>query len=161
MALYASKIISYAQGYALMDAMAKESGWEINNGGVALMWRGGCIIRSAFLGKIKEAFDRDPKLANLLLDPYFAAEIGNAPRPAGGGRLRRAVTPGSRCRRCPRPWPTSTATAPAGCRPTCSRPSATTSAPTPTSGSTSPRGQFFHTNWTGRGGEITAGSYQG
>ena len=61
MALYASKIISYAQGYALMNAMAKESGWEINNGGVALMWRGGCIIRSAFLGKIKEAFDREPE----------------------------------------------------------------------------------------------------
>jgi 6-phosphogluconate dehydrogenase len=78
MALYASKIISYAQGYALMDAMAKESGWEINKGGVALMWRGGCIIRSAFLGKIKEAFDRNPKLSNLLLDPYFTSEMGRA-----------------------------------------------------------------------------------
>src|SRR5215211_3041555 len=75
MALYASKIISYAQGYALLNAMAAESGWTINNGGVALMWRGGCIIRSAFLGKIKDAFDRDPDLANLLLDPYFTAEI--------------------------------------------------------------------------------------
>ncbi|MBV8609800.1 MAG: decarboxylating NADP(+)-dependent phosphogluconate dehydrogenase, partial [Singulisphaera sp.] len=62
MALYASKIISYAQGYVLMNAMAKESGWKMNNGGIALMWRGGCIIRSAFLGKIKEAFDRDPDL---------------------------------------------------------------------------------------------------
>ena len=79
MALYASKIISYAQGYALMNAMAKESSWEINNGGVALMWRGGCIIRSAFLGKIKEAFDRDPKLTNLLLDPYFTAQIEQGP----------------------------------------------------------------------------------
>ena len=78
MALYASKIISYAQGYALMNAMAKDSGWEINNGGVALMWRGGCIIRSAFLGKIKEAFDHNPKLANLLLDPYFTGEINRA-----------------------------------------------------------------------------------
>ncbi len=74
-ALYASKIISYAQGFALMNAMANESKWEINKGGVALMWRGGCIIRSAFLGKIKEAFDRNPKLANLLLDPYFRGEI--------------------------------------------------------------------------------------
>ena len=74
-ALYASKIISYAQGFALMDAMGRESKWEINKGGVALMWRGGCIIRSAFLGKIKEAFDRDPKLPNLLLDPYFRGEI--------------------------------------------------------------------------------------
>ena len=58
-----------------MDAMARESKWEINRGGVALMWRGGCIIRSAFLGKIKEAFDRDPKLTNLLLDPYFQSEV--------------------------------------------------------------------------------------
>src|SRR5260370_42445495 len=78
MALYASKIISYAQGFALLNAMAKESGWTINNGAVALMWRGGCIIRSVFLGKIKEAFDRNPKLTNLLVDPYFAAEIDRA-----------------------------------------------------------------------------------
>src|SRR6185437_10583613 len=78
MALYASKIISYAQGYALMNSMSRDSGWEINNGGVALMWRGGCIIRSAFLGKIKEAFDRDPKLPNLLLDPFFKGEIERA-----------------------------------------------------------------------------------
>ena len=88
-ALYASKIVSYAQGFALMNAMAKESGWKLNNGGIALMWRGGCIIRSAFLGKIKEAFDRNPKLANLLVDPYFAAELQRR-RPAGGGRLPRA-----------------------------------------------------------------------
>ena len=63
---------------SVMNAMAKESGWTINNGAVALMWRGGCIIRSAFLGKIKEAFDRNPKLTNLLVDPYFAAEIERA-----------------------------------------------------------------------------------
>ena len=74
-ALYTSKIISYAQGFALLRAMAKESGWTINNGAVALMWRGGCIIRSVFLGKIKEAFDRNPQLTNLLVDPYFAKEI--------------------------------------------------------------------------------------
>src|SRR5262249_42102635 len=78
MALYASKIISYAQGYALMNAMGKEAGWEFNNGGVALMWRGGCIMRSAFLGKIKEAFDCNPGLTNLLLDPYFTGEIKRA-----------------------------------------------------------------------------------
>src|SRR5881409_428184 len=78
MALLASKIISYAQGYALMNAMSKETGWEINNGGVALMWRGGCIIRSAFLGNIKAAFDRDPKLTNLVLDPFFASELARA-----------------------------------------------------------------------------------
>src|SRR5207248_4460400 len=78
MALYASKIISYAQGFALLRAMAKESAWTINNGAVALMWRGGCIIRSVFLGKIKEAFDRNPNLPNLLVDPYFAAEVEKA-----------------------------------------------------------------------------------
>ncbi len=78
MALYASKIISYAQGFALLRAMAKESGWTINNGAVALMWRGGCIIRSVFLGKIKEAFDRDPNLTNLVIDSYFAAELERA-----------------------------------------------------------------------------------
>src|SRR4029077_1699191 len=70
-ALYASKIISYAQGYMLMRAAAKEYKWNLNYGGVALMWRGGCIIRSAFLGKIKEAFDKNPKLMNLLLDDFF------------------------------------------------------------------------------------------
>jgi len=78
MALYAAKIVSYAQGYALMAAQAKASKWELNNGGIALMWRGGCIIRSAFLGKIKEAFDKNPKLVNLMVDPYFAAELGKA-----------------------------------------------------------------------------------
>src|SRR4051812_14940619 len=89
MALYASKICSYAQGFALMNAQAKESGWTINNGAVALMWRGGCIIRSVFLGKIKEAFDRDAHLTNLLVDPYFAGEVGKAQ--AG---WRRAVAAG-------------------------------------------------------------------
>ena len=90
-ALYASKIISYAQGYALMDAMGRESKWEINKGGVALMWRGGCIIRSAFLGKIKEAFDRDPKLPNLLLDPYFTGEIARCQTGWRRGRRRGRV----------------------------------------------------------------------
>ena len=74
-ALYASKIVSYAQGYMLMRAAAKEYGWNLNYGGIALMWRGGCIIRSRFLGKIKEAYDKNPKLANLLLDDYFRGEI--------------------------------------------------------------------------------------
>src|SRR5207302_1755098 len=77
-ALYASKVVSYEQGFALMRAMGKEAGWKINMGGVALMWRGGCIIRSAFLGKIKEAFDRDADLTNLLVDPYFAGEMNKA-----------------------------------------------------------------------------------
>ena len=74
-ALYASKIISYTQGYMLMGEAAKEYGWNLNLGGIALMWRGGCIIRSAFLGKIKEAFDKNPDLTNLLLDDYFKAEV--------------------------------------------------------------------------------------
>jgi len=79
-ALYASKIISYAQGYMLMRAAAKEYGWNLNYGGIALMWRGGCIIRSAFLGKIKEAFERNAKLTNLLLDPFFKKAIKDAQR---------------------------------------------------------------------------------
>src|SRR5215813_8604150 len=74
-ALYASKIVSYAQGYMLMRAAAKEYNWNLNYGGIALMWRGGCIIRSAFLGKIKEAFDKNPKLLNLLLDDFFRKAI--------------------------------------------------------------------------------------
>jgi 6-phosphogluconate dehydrogenase len=74
-ALYASKIISYAQGYMLMRAAAAEYKWNLNYGGIALMWRGGCIIRSRFLGKIKEAYDTNPKLVNLLLDNYFRGEI--------------------------------------------------------------------------------------
>jgi 6-phosphogluconate dehydrogenase len=76
--LYASKIISYAQGYQLMRAAAKEYGWNLNYGGIALIWRGGCIIRSAFLGKIKEAFDRNPELENLLLDPFFSEAVEKA-----------------------------------------------------------------------------------
>src|SRR2546430_7371188 len=79
-ALYASKIISYAQGYMLMRAAAKEYNWNLNYGGIALMWRGGCIIRSVFLGKIKEAFEENPKLTNLLLAPFFGKAIKDAQR---------------------------------------------------------------------------------
>jgi len=77
-ALYASKIISYAQGYMLMREMAKVSGWKLRYGDIALMWRGGCIIRSQFLGNIKQAFDKNPQLENLLLDDFFATEIKKA-----------------------------------------------------------------------------------
>ena len=70
-ALYVSKLLSYAQGYSLMHQAASTYGWNLNYGGIALMWRGGCIIRSRFLSKIKEAFDKDPELENLLLDDYF------------------------------------------------------------------------------------------
>ncbi|MEO7300429.1 MAG: decarboxylating NADP(+)-dependent phosphogluconate dehydrogenase, partial [Verrucomicrobiota bacterium] len=79
-ALYASKIVSYAQGYMLMRAAAAENKWNLNYGGIALMWRGGCIIRSRFLGDIKVAFDKNPKLSNLLLDPFFRKAIKNSQR---------------------------------------------------------------------------------
>ncbi|MGB9146439.1 MAG: decarboxylating NADP(+)-dependent phosphogluconate dehydrogenase, partial [Acidobacteriaceae bacterium] len=74
-ALYCSKIISYAQGYMLLREAAKEYGWRVNMGGIALMWRGGCIIRSRFLGKIKEAYDKQPELHNLLFDSFFAGAL--------------------------------------------------------------------------------------
>ena len=77
-ALYASKIVSYAQGYALLRDAANMYSWDLNYGGIALMWRGGCIIRSAFLGKIKEAFDKNPQLPNLLLDPFFKEKVDAA-----------------------------------------------------------------------------------
>ncbi len=77
-ALYASKIISYAQGYSLMKAAATEYKWKLNYGGIALMWRGGCIIRSAFLSKIKDAYDNNPEMTNLLLDPFFKGELDKA-----------------------------------------------------------------------------------
>jgi 6-phosphogluconate dehydrogenase len=77
-ALYASKVVSYAQGYLLMREAAKEYKWNLNYGGIALMWRGGCIIRSVFLGKIKEAFDKKSDLENLLLDPFFKGIIEDA-----------------------------------------------------------------------------------
>ena len=98
-ALYASKIISYAQGFALMDAMARESKWEINKGAVALMWRGGCIIRSAFLGKIKEAFDRDPRLANLAARSLFPGRDRPLPARAGAAPAARRSPEESHCRR--------------------------------------------------------------
>ena len=89
-ALYASKIISYAQGYTLMRTAAKTYGWNLNYGGIALMWRGGCIIRSVFLGKIKEAYDKNPELSNLLLDPYFEDDDrGAGPRVARPSRRLR------------------------------------------------------------------------
>jgi 6-phosphogluconate dehydrogenase len=157
-ALYASKIISYAQGYALMNAMGKESGWEFNNGGVALMWRGGCIIRSAFLGKIKEAFDRNPKLTNLLLDPYFTGEIAAAQ--AGWRRAcALAVSQG-----IPIPAISSALAYFDGYR-TGRLPANLLQAQRDYFGAHTyervdrPRGQFFHTNWTGRGGTTSSTTY--
>ena len=158
MALYASKLISYAQGYALMNAMGKESGWKFNNGGVALMWRGGCIIRSAFLGKIKEAFDRDPALNNLLLSPYFIEQITKAQ--AGWRRVcAAAVTYG-----IPLPAITSALAYFDGYR-TARLPANLLQAQRDFFGAHTyervdkPRGQFFHTNWTGRGGTTSSSTY--
>jgi 6-phosphogluconate dehydrogenase len=157
-ALYASKIISYAQGFALLNAMAKESGWTINNGGVALMWRGGCIIRSAFLGKIKEAFDRNPGLTNLLLDPYFHTEVEKA-QTGWRHACAAAVTQG-----IPLPAMTSALSYYDGYR--CGRlPANLLQAQRDYFGAHTyeridrPRGQFFHTNWTGRGGTTSSTTY--
>jgi 6-phosphogluconate dehydrogenase len=158
MALYASKIISYAQGFALLNAMARESGWTIDNGAVALMWRGGCIIRSVFLGKIKEAFDRNRKLTNLLVDPYFAAELEQA-LPG----WRRAVAAGI-SNGIPLPAMSAALAYFDGYR--CARlPANLLQAQRDYFGAHTyervdrPRGQFFHTNWTGRGGTTASTTY--
>ena len=89
-AMYASKLTSYAQGYMLMKEAAKEYKWDLNYGGIALLWRGGCIIRSTFLGKIKAAYDKNPKLTNLLLDPYFKKIMANC-QDHGGKSLQRGA----------------------------------------------------------------------
>ena len=158
MALYASKIISYAQGFALLNAMARESGWTINNGAVALMWRGGCIIRSVFLGKIKEAFDRNAKLTNLLVDAYFAQEVERA-QPG----WRRAVGAGI-VHGIPLPAMSAALAYFDGYR--CGRlPANLLQAQRDYFGAHTyervdrPRGQFFHTNWTGRGGTTASTTY--
>jgi 6-phosphogluconate dehydrogenase len=157
-ALYASKIVSYAQGYMLMRAAAKEYGWNLNYGGIALMWRGGCIIRSRFLGKIKDAYDKTPKLSNLMLDDYFRGEI----------------------KRCQKGWRNIVATAAKKGIPVPAFSTALAfydqyrSAVLPANllqaqrdyfGAHTyervdkPRGEFFHTNWTGRGGTTSSGTY--
>ena len=158
-ALYAAKLISYTQGYMLFRSASDEHDWDLNYGGIALMWRQGCIIRSAFLGKIKEAFDSNPNLSNLLLDDYFKAQIDSAqaawrrivakavelgiPTPATGSAL--AFYDGYRRQRLPANM---------------------IQAQRDYFGAHTyervdkPRGDYFHTNWTGEGGDTTAGSYQ-
>ncbi|MBM3838437.1 MAG: decarboxylating NADP(+)-dependent phosphogluconate dehydrogenase [Verrucomicrobia bacterium] len=157
-ALYASKIVSYAQGYMLMRAAAQEYKWNLNYGGIALMWRGGCIIRSRFLGKIKEAYDNNPKLVNLMLDNYFRGEI----------------------KKCQKGWRNAVATA---AKKGISVPAFSTAlafydqyraerlpanllqAQRDYFGAHTyerldqPRGKFFHTNWTGRGGDVSSSTY--
>jgi 6-phosphogluconate dehydrogenase len=157
-ALYASKIVSYAQGYQLMRAAAEEYHWNLNYGGIALMWRGGCIIRSVFLGKIKDAFTADAGLTNLLLDPFFQKATADAqdawrrvvataaglgiPMPAMSSAL--AYYDGYRCARLP---------------------ANLLQAQRDYFGAHTyervdkPRGEFFHTNWTGRGGTTAASTY--
>ncbi len=157
-ALLASKIISYAQGYTLMRTAAKTYGWNLNYGGIALMWRGGCIIRSVFLGKIKEAYDKDPALSNLLLDSYFkekilslvpawrkvvaAATMAGIPTPAFSSAL--TYFDGYRCEKLP---------------------ANLLQAQRDYFGAHTyervdkPRGEFFHTNWTGHGGSTSASTY--
>jgi len=157
-ALYCSKIISYAQGYMLMRAAAAEYKWALNNGGIALMWRGGCIIRSVFLGKIKEAFDKNPKLTNLLLDDYFRGEIKRCQK---GWR---AVVAMAAKKGVPVPA-FSTALAFFDGYRTANLPANLLQAQRDYFGAHTyervdkPRGEFFHTNWTGRGGTTASSTY--
>ncbi len=157
-ALYASKIVSYAQGYMLMRSAAGIYNWDLNYGGIALMWRGGCIIRSAFLGEIKNAYDRNPQLTNLLLDPYFKNEVDEAQ--AGWRRVvANAVGAG-----IPVPAMSSALAFYDGYR--LERlPANLIQAQRDYFGAHTyertdrPRGEFFHTNWTGTGGDITSTTY--
>jgi 6-phosphogluconate dehydrogenase len=157
-ALYCSKIISYAQGYMLLRAAAKENGWNLNMGGIALMWRGGCIIRSRFLGKIKEAFDKNPALENLLLDSFFFSAL-NQYQALWRKALVHAVEAGI-------PTPAfSTALAFFDGYRTGRLPANLLQAQRDYFGAHTyervdkPRGQFFHTNWTGRGGTTSSSTY--
>jgi len=157
-ALYASKIVSYAQGYMLMRAAAKEYGWNLNYGGVALMWRGGCIIRSRFLGDIKTAYDRNPNLTNLLLDKFFKGEIRKCQT-----SWRRVIATAAR-RGIPTPA-FSTALNFFDSYRTERLPANLLQAQRDYFGAHTyervdqPRGQFFHTNWTGKGGVTSSSSY--
>jgi 6-phosphogluconate dehydrogenase len=157
-ALYASKIVSYAQGYMLMRAAATENKWNLNYGGIALMWRGGCIIRSRFLGEIKKAYDKNAKLANLLLDDYFRGEIKRCQkgwRNVVSATFKRGI-----------PVPTfSTALSFYDSYRSAQLPANLLQAQRDYFGAHTyeridkPRGEFFHTNWTGRGGTTASGSY--
>ena len=157
-ALYASKIVSYAQGYVLMRYAAKEFGWKLNFGGIALMWRGGCIIRSVFLGKIKEAFDRDPELSNLLLDDFFKEKILSS-QEAWRRVISTSISNGI--------WIPALSTALNyfdGFR-NPRLPANLLQAQRDYFGAHTyeridrPRGEFFHTNWTGRGGTTASSTY--
>ena len=157
-ALYCSKIISYAQGYMLLRAAAKENHWKLNMGGIALMWRGGCIIRSRFLGKIKEAFDKNQEIGNLLLDNFFSSAL-NQYQASWRKAIVHAVELGI-------PTPAfSTALAFFDGYRTARLPANLLQAQRDFFGAHTyervdkPRGEFFHTNWTGRGGRVSSTTY--
>jgi 6-phosphogluconate dehydrogenase len=158
-ALYAAKVVSYAQGYELMKAASVEYNWDLNYGGIALMWRGGCIIRSKFLANIKEAFDKNPDLQNLLLDNFFTQKIEVSQ--AGWRRvLATAITNG-----IPVPCLTAGLNYYDGYR--CERlPANLLQAQRDYFGAHTyerldkPRGEFFHTNWTGFGGNTSSTTYE-
>jgi 6-phosphogluconate dehydrogenase len=157
-ALYASKIVSYAQGYLLMREAAREYKWNLNNGGIALMWRGGCIIRSVFLGKIKEAFDKNPNLTNLLLDTFFKEKMQTSQ--AGWRRVVSVAVENG----IPIPAFAAALSYFDGYR-SARLPANLLQAQRDYFGAHTyerldkPRGQFFHTNWTGRGGSTTSTEY--
>ena len=157
-ALYASKLVSYAQGYELMRSAAVEYGWNLNYGGIALMWRGGCIIRSVFLGKIKEAFDKNPELSNLLLDPFFKEKIESAQmgwRRVVAAAIQNGISIPA----------FSTALSYFDGFRTERLPANLLQAQRDYFGAHTyervdkPRGEFFHTNWTGRGGSTSSSTY--
>jgi 6-phosphogluconate dehydrogenase len=158
-ALYASKIISYAQGFQLMAEAQREYGWKLDFPAIALMWRGGCIIRSRFLGNIRDAYRRDPALENLLLDSFFRDEIARAE--AGWRRtVARAVTAGL-------PVPAfAAALAYYDSYRSARLPANLLQAQRDYFGAHTyertdrPRGEFFHSNWTGHGGDVSSGSYE-
>jgi len=157
-ALYASKIVSYAQGFTLLRAAADEFKWDLKYGAISLLWRGGCIIRSAFLGKIKEAFDKDPKLSNLLLDPFFKEKIESS-QEAWRRVISTAVLNGV--------WTPAFSTALNyfdGYR-NSRLPANLLQAQRDYFGAhqyervDKARGEFFHTNWTGHGGDTASSTY--
>jgi 6-phosphogluconate dehydrogenase len=157
-ALYCSKIVSYAQGYMLLKAAAKENGWNLNFGGIALMWRGGCIIRSQFLGKIKESYDKKPAPENLLLDDYFRTAISKY-QASWRKALVHAIELG-----IPTPVFSSALSFFDGYR-TGRLPANLLQAQRDYFGAHTyertdkPRGEYFHTNWTGHGGRVASSTY--
>jgi 6-phosphogluconate dehydrogenase len=156
--LLASKLVSYAQGFMLLREAAKEYKWNLNYGGIAMVWRAGCIIRSAFLGKIKEAFDRNPSLGNLLLDPYFTGVVERC-QPSWRRVVAQAVSAG-----VPVPASTTALSFFDGFR-SERLPANLLQAQRDYFGAHTyeridqPRGKFFHTNWTGKGGSVSSSTY--